>query len=103
MMQVQNQMQQFADLEELTPLSLDEQDAIVGGFPFGKAIGGGIGLVAGAVGGGIALAEAGPVGIVAGVVGGGVGGYSAGKEIGGDVGNGLSAIHHEEGHWWSFV
>lgn len=34
-MQTQNQTQQFVELEELTPLSLDEQDTIVGGLlPF---------------------------------------------------------------------
>lgn len=31
-MQVQNQAQQSSEFEELTPLSMDEQDAIVGGI-----------------------------------------------------------------------
>lgn len=79
-MQVNNSTQQLAELEELMPLSLDEQDAIVGGIvPL---------LIVGA----FTAARFAPAVIrAAPAIGGAVAKYRD------------SSLHNTEGKWWSFL
>lgn len=80
-MQTQNQTQQFAELEELTPLSFDEQDAIVGGV---------LPLVL--IPAAFAVARFAPAAIrAAPAIGGAVVKYRD------------SSLHNTEGKWWSFL
>jgi hypothetical protein len=79
-MQIQNQTQQFAELEEMIPLSEDEQDTIVGGIvPL---------LIVGA----FTAARFAPSVIRA-----------APAVVGGIEKYRDSSIHNTEGEWWSFL
>jgi hypothetical protein len=80
MMQVQNQAQQSSEFEELTPLSSDEQDAIVGGIvPL---------LIVGA----FTAARFAPAVIRA-----------TPAVVGGIKKYRDSSVHNTEGEWWSFL
>jgi hypothetical protein len=93
-MKIQNRTQQFNETAELfLPLSEDELKLVHGGgIPFGKIIGGYLGMGAGAALGTITTIGTGP-GVVPGAMLGAGTGYLTGKEVGGDIGHGLSAIH----------